>query len=55
MVHLRIVAPGEQAHAALALLEESGSVINVIHLRTRPTEPSARRQARPPTPCSGRR
>ena len=32
MVHLRIVAPGEQAHAALALLEESGSVINVIHL-----------------------
>jgi uncharacterized hydrophobic protein (TIGR00271 family) len=32
MVHLRIVAPREQAHAALALLEESGSVINVIHL-----------------------
>jgi uncharacterized hydrophobic protein (TIGR00271 family) len=32
MVHLRIVAPGEQAHAALALLEESASVINVIHL-----------------------
>jgi uncharacterized hydrophobic protein (TIGR00271 family) len=32
MVHLRIVAPGEQAHAALALLEDSGSVINVIHL-----------------------
>jgi uncharacterized hydrophobic protein (TIGR00271 family) len=32
MVHLRIVAPREQAHAALALLEASGSVINVIHL-----------------------
>jgi uncharacterized hydrophobic protein (TIGR00271 family) len=32
MVHLRIVAPSEQAHAALALLEASGSVINVIHL-----------------------
>lgn len=32
MVHLRIVAPREQAHAALALLEESDSVINVIHL-----------------------
>jgi uncharacterized hydrophobic protein (TIGR00271 family) len=32
MVHLRIVAPSEQAHAALAQLEASGSVINVIHL-----------------------
>jgi uncharacterized hydrophobic protein (TIGR00271 family) len=32
MVHLRIVAPREQAHAALKLLEASGSVINVIHL-----------------------
>jgi uncharacterized hydrophobic protein (TIGR00271 family) len=32
MVHLRIVAPREQAHAALALLEASDSVINVIHL-----------------------
>jgi uncharacterized hydrophobic protein (TIGR00271 family) len=32
MVHLRIVAPREQAHAALRLLEASGSVINVIHL-----------------------
>src|ERR671930_2097572 len=32
MVHLRIVAPREQAHVALALLEASGSVINVIHL-----------------------
>jgi uncharacterized hydrophobic protein (TIGR00271 family) len=32
MVHLRIVAPREHAHTALALLEASGSVINVIHL-----------------------
>jgi uncharacterized hydrophobic protein (TIGR00271 family) len=32
MVHLRIVAPRELAHAALALLEASDSVINVIHL-----------------------
>jgi uncharacterized hydrophobic protein (TIGR00271 family) len=32
MVHLRIVAAREQAHAALALLEASDSVINVIHL-----------------------
>jgi uncharacterized hydrophobic protein (TIGR00271 family) len=32
MVHLRIVAPREQAHAALALLDTLGSVINVIHL-----------------------
>src|SRR5919204_995754 len=32
MVHLRIVAPREHAHAALGLLEASGSVINVIHL-----------------------
>jgi uncharacterized hydrophobic protein (TIGR00271 family) len=32
MVHLRIVAPREQAHDALALLEASDSVINVIHL-----------------------
>jgi uncharacterized hydrophobic protein (TIGR00271 family) len=32
MVHLRIVARREQAHAALALLEASASVINVIHL-----------------------
>jgi uncharacterized hydrophobic protein (TIGR00271 family) len=32
MVHLRIVAPRDQAHAALKLLEASGSVINVIHL-----------------------
>jgi uncharacterized hydrophobic protein (TIGR00271 family) len=32
MVHLRIVAPPEQAHAALSLLEASDSVINVIHL-----------------------
>jgi uncharacterized hydrophobic protein (TIGR00271 family) len=32
MVHLRIVAPRDKAHAALALLEASDSVINVIHL-----------------------
>jgi uncharacterized hydrophobic protein (TIGR00271 family) len=32
MVHLRIVAAREQAHAALTLLEASDSVINVIHL-----------------------
>jgi uncharacterized hydrophobic protein (TIGR00271 family) len=32
MVHLRIVAPRDQAHAALKLLEAWGSVINVIHL-----------------------
>jgi uncharacterized hydrophobic protein (TIGR00271 family) len=32
MVHLRIVAPPAQAHAALDLLEASASVINVIHL-----------------------
>jgi uncharacterized hydrophobic protein (TIGR00271 family) len=32
MVHLRIVAPRDRAHAALALLEASDSVINVIHL-----------------------
>jgi uncharacterized hydrophobic protein (TIGR00271 family) len=32
MVHLRIVAPSERAHAALELLEASDSVINVIHL-----------------------
>jgi uncharacterized hydrophobic protein (TIGR00271 family) len=32
MVHLRIVAPREQAHAAIGLLEASDSVINVIHL-----------------------
>jgi uncharacterized hydrophobic protein (TIGR00271 family) len=32
MVHLRIVAAREQAHAALRLLEASDSVINVIHL-----------------------
>jgi uncharacterized hydrophobic protein (TIGR00271 family) len=32
MVHLRIVAAREQAHAALAVLEASASVINVIHL-----------------------
>jgi uncharacterized hydrophobic protein (TIGR00271 family) len=32
MVHLRIVAPRDTAHAALALLEASDSVINVIHL-----------------------
>jgi uncharacterized hydrophobic protein (TIGR00271 family) len=32
MVHLRIVAPTERAHAALELLEASDSVINVIHL-----------------------
>jgi uncharacterized hydrophobic protein (TIGR00271 family) len=32
MVHLRIVAPADRAHAALGLLERSDSVINVIHL-----------------------
>jgi uncharacterized hydrophobic protein (TIGR00271 family) len=32
MVHLRIVAPRDRAHAALTLLEASDSVINVIHL-----------------------
>ena len=32
MVHLRIVAPRERAHAALDMLERSDSVINVIHL-----------------------
>jgi uncharacterized hydrophobic protein (TIGR00271 family) len=32
MVHLRIVAPRDKAHAALGLLEASDSVINVIHL-----------------------
>lgn len=39
MVHLRIVAPGEQAHAALAILERSGSVINVIHLHDAASKP----------------
>lgn len=32
MVHLRIVAAPEKAHAALELLEPSASVINVVHL-----------------------
>jgi uncharacterized hydrophobic protein (TIGR00271 family) len=33
MIHLRIVAPREQAEAALEVLEVSASVINVIYLR----------------------
>jgi uncharacterized hydrophobic protein (TIGR00271 family) len=40
MVHLRIVAPPDQAEAALQLLEASASVINVIHLPDAARKPS---------------
>jgi uncharacterized hydrophobic protein (TIGR00271 family) len=32
MIHLRIVAPEEQAHQALELLKSSPAVVNVVHL-----------------------
>ena len=32
MVHLRIVAPGEEARKALDLLTASPAVVNVVHL-----------------------
>ena len=32
MIHLRIVAPEEQAHKALEILHGSPAVLNVVHL-----------------------
>jgi uncharacterized hydrophobic protein (TIGR00271 family) len=39
MVHLRIVAPPDQAHAALAIFEASDSIINVVHLQDAARKP----------------
>jgi hypothetical protein len=39
MVHLRIVAPPEQAHAALEIFEASDSIINVVHLHDAARKP----------------
>ena len=39
MIHLRIVAPERCAHQALKLLEESASVLNVVHLQAAARKP----------------
>jgi uncharacterized hydrophobic protein (TIGR00271 family) len=40
MIHLRIVAPEEQAHQALELLNGSPAVINVVHLHAASKKPN---------------
>jgi uncharacterized hydrophobic protein (TIGR00271 family) len=39
MIHLRIVAPEEQAHQALELLKSSPAVVNVVHLHAASHKP----------------
>jgi len=39
MIHLRIVAPQEQAHQALELLKSSPAVVNVVHLHSASQKP----------------
>lgn len=39
MIHLRIVAPEEQAHRALELLTASPAVLNIVHLHGAATKP----------------
>jgi len=39
MIHLRIVAPEEEAHKALEILNRSPAVLNIVHLHAAATKP----------------